>query len=448
MIICPCCSAALGDVAMPEEEHKIRDDEMVLYKRPESSRWQARYKLPDGKWHHVSTKRTSLVEAKRIAGEIYDEARFKHKLGHVVVSRRFRDVANEAIKLLDEANQAGRGKAIYRDYKQVLEKYFIPYFGSKHIDKLTDADLSQFDTWRTEKMKKAPAASTLLNHNAALKKVYDVALGNGWVNQAQIPTLKIKGDKSQRRPDFSWEDWRKLTNNLHHWVKKATHERSKQIREVLWDYVMVLANTGMRTGTEAMNLKWNQIRWNADQNGQKYLLLSVKGKTGKRDLVARSGTETYLMRSQARFPELAAMTFDELLQAKLDKPVFRMRNGKVPYDFGGVFEEFLTHAGILHDQHGDKRTLYSLRHMYATARLVVDKVSIHTLAVQMGTSVGMIEKHYSHLTAQMAADVLAGPRHDPEKAAAARAKKQIKDANVVAQPEKKASKKSKSAVTA
>ena len=86
--------------------------------------------------------------------------------------------------------------------------------------------------------------------------------------------------------------------------------------------------------------------------------------------------------------------------------------------------------------------------MYATSRLMIDKIPIHTLAVQMGTSVGMIEKHYSHLTAQMAADVLAGPRHDPEKAAAARAQKQIKDANVVAQPEKKASKKTKAIATA
>ena len=43
--------------------------------------------------------------------------------------------------------------------------------------------------------------------------------------------------------------------------------------------------------------------------------------------------------------------------------------------------------------------LYSLRHTYATLALEVDKVPIHTLSRQMGTSVAMIEKHYSHLDA-------------------------------------------------
>lgn len=44
-----------------------------------------------------------------------------------------------------------------------------------------------------------------------------------------------------------------------------------------------------------------------------------------------------------------------------------------------------------------KRVLYSLRHTYATFALTYDKVPVHTLAVQMGTSVIMIEKHCSHL---------------------------------------------------
>ena len=52
------------------------------------------------------------------------------------------------------------------------------------------------------------------------------------------------------------------------------------------------------------------------------------------------------------------------------------------------------------------RTLYSLRHTYATQALL-DGTDIHTLAKQMGTSVRMLELHYSKLTATMAADKLA-----------------------------------------
>ena len=52
--------------------------------------------------------------------------------------------------------------------------------------------------------------------------------------------------------------------------------------------------------------------------------------------------------------------------------------------------------------------LYSLRHTYATLALTHDKTEIHTLAKQMGTSVGMIEKHYSHLDAVKAVHQLRG----------------------------------------
>lgn len=55
-----------------------------------------------------------------------------------------------------------------------------------------------------------------------------------------------------------------------------------------------------------------------------------------------------------------------------------------------------------------KRTFYCFRHSYATFALTNDKVEIHTLAKQMGTSVGMIEKHYSHLDAVKAIHQLRG----------------------------------------
>jgi hypothetical protein len=48
-----------------------------------------------------------------------------------------------------------------------------------------------------------------------------------------------------------------------------------------------------------------------------------------------------------------------------------------------------------------------LRHTYATLELIENRTDIHTLSKQMGNSVGMIEKHYSKLTATMAADRLA-----------------------------------------
>jgi len=62
---------------------------------------------------------------------------------------------------------------------------------------------------------------------------------------------------------------------------------------------------------------------------------------------------------------------------------------------------------LLKDIYGRKRTLYSLRHTYATLALLNGEVDIHTLARQMGNSAAMIERHYSKLTATMAAERLA-----------------------------------------
>ena len=64
-------------------------------------------------------------------------------------------------------------------------------------------------------------------------------------------------------------------------------------------------------------------------------------------------------------------------------------------------------AGLLSNQQGKTRTLYILRHTYAVQALLANRTDIHTLARQMGMSAAMIERHYSKLTATMAADRLA-----------------------------------------
>ncbi len=82
--------------------------------------------------------------------------------------------------------------------------------------------------------------------------------------------------------------------------------------------------------------------------------------------------------------------------------------GRLPEDWRDFNREFVP---IYMQSHPDKssgqqRTMYSLRHTYATMELMAG-TDIHTLARQMGTSVLMLEKHYSKLTATMAAEQLA-----------------------------------------
>ena len=56
-------------------------------------------------------------------------------------------------------------------------------------------------------------------------------------------------------------------------------------------------------------------------------------------------------------------------------------------------------TGLLKNEDGQNRTLYSLRHTYATFELLQNGTDIHTLSKHMGNSAAMIERHYSKLTA-------------------------------------------------
>jgi integrase len=88
--------------------------------------------------------------------------------------------------------------------------------------------------------------------------------------------------------------------------------------------------------------------------------------------------------------------------------LFKYSNGEQPKSFHTTFIWLMKASGLLKDTAtGQNRTLYSLRHTYATLELIENRTDLQTLAKQMGTSVGMIEKHYSKLTATMAADKLA-----------------------------------------
>jgi hypothetical protein len=44
--------------------------------------------------------------------------------------------------------------------------------------------------------------------------------------------------------------------------------------------------------------------------------------------------------------------------------------------------------------------------------LLINAIFIHALAIQMGTSICMIEGHYSHLTSRLKKDMLTGKRYE------------------------------------
>ena len=97
---------------------------------------------------------------------------------------------------------------------------------------------------------------------------------------------------------------------------------------------------------------------------------------------------------------------------KPDNYVFADRSGLPINSFGKTFKRILDTAGLLKDRHGRARTIYSLRHTYATFRLLYGGANIEDLAQNMGTSPTQIFNHYRHITTRQKAKELVG-RYDP-----------------------------------
>ena len=190
------------------------------------------------------------------------------------------------------------------------------------------------------------------------------------------------------------------------WGREGRLAVEREIRPLLRDYVEILLYTGMRHGTEAMGLCWNHVNWHTHQ-GKKYLRLWVSGKTGGRWLIAKHDARAAFERLQQRQSKLKALTFDELLSSRVKDPVFVTSSGYQPHRIDGTFKRLLRDCGLEIGETGQRRTLYSLRHTYATLELINGGLDVHSLSRQMGSSASMIEGHYSKLTASCVAERLA-----------------------------------------
>lgn len=416
--------------------HTLIERKLILYRRERSSVWQCRFKV-GGVWQRKSTKEQDLDAAKEVAQELLIEAEIRKKSNLPVVTRKFRDVARLAIKRLETDMSSGNGKAIYKDYIRVIRDYLIPILGKRNIDNIDYKALDDFDAQRIVMMGKKPSQSTLLTQNAALNRVFDEAQMRGLITDAIRPVLSVTGRKSVRRPAFTLEEVRAIDARFDDWVKKARTEKSKELRALLRDYVDVMLDTGARPGNELLDLKWKQITYShhptdvhtgviddSDDSGDEIVtseinpnvIMVVSGKTGRREIVGARRTVRALQRIAIRNYGIAksiSKPLANLTSKNNDDYVFRISNQHAPTSFPRLFATFLREHELLIDPSTEQqRVFYSLRHTYATLALIHDKVPIHTLAKQMGTSVGMIEKHYSHLKVIQAKEQLRGSERE------------------------------------
>ncbi len=221
-------------------------------------------------------------------------------------------------------------------------------------------------------------------------------------------TLLNKGTKTQSRGSFSVEEYRTIYSALRTFHKQTPDEKSAATRETLRNYVLFLANTGVRHGTGALGLTWRNIEW-YEGDGERYLAVSVDGKTNKRTAIARDSVENSLWRQAQLNPRIAAGDFDALISSKLDEPVFTtsLSATVTVLNLNRAFNALLDELDLKTGADGRTRTLYSWRHFYATQDLERG-VTTHALSRQLGNSTEMIDRHYSKYSPLLNAELHSG----------------------------------------
>ena len=391
-----------------ESTHVLIEHELTLYQRERSKVWQCAFHI-DGRWHRKSTGERDFKKARVSAHNILVEANVKKRLNVAPVTRRFGDIALAVQKKLEKALAEETGKPIYVDYIAMIKNYLIPVLGKFNVNNISKPQLELLDAHRLKRTGKEATRSTLLTQNAALNIIFTEAIENRFMTELDRPVLVAKGKASERRPAFTMDEIQAMMAAFDKWIPLGAKAGNLNNRKLLKYYVVTLLDTGARPGKELLNVKWKQVRHfaSSDNVDERHVEIHVDGKTGKRTIIGWADTIKVL---NALLKEQGVgMGLEEATESNLQGAVFRMKDGKSPTSFQKLFNNFLEDFNLLIDpQTEQKRVFYSLRHTYATFRLTYDKTPIHTLAEHMGTSVAMIEKHYSHLKVKEAMPQLRG----------------------------------------
>lgn len=401
--------------------HTVIPHRCSLYQQAHSSRWYARIKLENGQWYRASTAETELEAAKLKALKLYYESAVKAQHNLPQSTRSFKSVARAMSHQLEQLKGTLEWKQTYQSYIYAITRYQIPFFGNTKLDNI-HGKYAEYVRYVTEQIGRAPKKSTLSNHHAALKLVLIKAAERGWCQNTVLPTIKHAGADSSRRPTFELSEYRSLIQKLRHWSQQKSHRhKDTEIRQMLYDYVLILANSGIRHGREAMDIKWKNISFAKSTKRNDIVTINVtkrKGRAGTeqaRTVVVRhndvSDVKRVLERIRQRNSELAALTLEQVIAQRLDIKLFCLSDGTQPKRMDGTFKKFLQDAKLLVGAEDKARTLYSFRHFYATQQLLAEPpITVYLLAKQMGTSVKMIEHHYGHYEAYQKADSLSGWR--------------------------------------
>lgn len=381
------------------ETYTYRDGRILLYKRPNSKNFQCRLRVEGIKGYIIqSCKTPNLGNAVKYAEDTYDNLRFKKLNNLPLKTKTFRQIFNDWFARAD--------KSEYRKdfYISRAKLYLFPYFGNYNIDEITETIIDDYWLWRKnyykdnpEKLKgnaaDIPSAQSLKMEKTAIKEVMEYAHRRGYIRA--VPQINFKPRaKTQNRDTFSKDEYDYLCEGAFLWSTQKAKASDVYQRKMLYNLIIFLANTGIRPN-EYYKIKWKDI-FIHEQNGVKilYIYISDNTKTGHRIVVSlpQAYTSYNNIKSFSKYKGQNDFFFSNY-------------DGTWMKNCSKTYITLLKTLNLYISSDGKTRPVYSLRHYYATQRLL-DGVQVYDLAQNMGTSVKQIENHYGHILSVQKTDEL------------------------------------------
>lgn len=359
------------------EQHELMGGKLHLYKRPNSRYWQCSTYLAGKNWRQ-STQQETYVQAKEFAEDWYLDLRGKQRSGAIKQGKTFKAAADVFLNEYEVITQGQRSPEYVQLHRDKLRVYLIPFFGPMVLSDITPGKVQEYRLERIQNPLKGkpPARKTLAQELVTLRQVLKTGLRHGWLQFVPdfSPPYKTSG-KVSHRAWFSPDEYRRLYEATRKRAHKPLNNRWRWASEQLHDYVLFMANTGIRPD-EAAGLQFRDVAVVKDAStGEIILEIEVRGKRGVGYCKSTTG---------------AVRPFRRL----------RKRNNPQPSDlvFPGnhreLFNAILNELNLKLDRDGNRRTAYSLRHSYICFRLM-EGADIYQIAKNCRTSVEMIEKHYA-----------------------------------------------------
>lgn len=368
------------------QKHTIMGGKVHVYRRENSRNWQCSTYM-NSKDRRTSTRTDSLSLAKDFAEDWYLGLREKKRSGNLKDEKTFKQAA-EQYRLEYEVITGGTRNATYVEgNKRRLRLYLEPFFGELGLTEVTSGKIQEYRIMRQQNTPtgKPPAKNTTHQEIVTLRQVLKTAIRHNWSTHLPDMSAPYKtNEKISHRAWFSAEEYKKLYTATRDRAAKYKGKRFQWEAEQLHDYVLFMANTGLRPD-EANRLQYRDVEIvEDDETDETILVIEVRGKRGVGYCKSTTG---------------AVVPFERLLkrnQPKPDDPIFTNNHM-------GMFNNILNDLGLKFDREGNRRTSYSLRHTYVCLRLM-EGADIYQIAKNCRTSVEMIEKYYaSHIQTSISA---------------------------------------------